>query len=802
MRCWITLILFFGIYIEAVSQDERSIMSLKEEADRYYEEEQYNLAIQYYRELADQNVKDAEVGYRLADCYMKTFNYPEAEAYYLKVYFLAPGQYPLSLYYYALMLKFNANFDESVTYFDNFISTHQNTDQLAEYVEQAIVDRAGCETAKEELGSDNNATKFITLNLNTPYNDYAPAALDSTSLVITSGRVSSNRQSIDERFGEAFTDNYYFEKQGGSWIDKTKQTFSITNTRYNDGSGCFNRKGDRYYFTVCGIDGPQCRIFVTAFKNNKWSEPVALNSNINYKSFESKHPAISHGGDTLVFSTNRTGGLGKFDLWMSINSGEDNWGPPMNLDNSVNTKLNELSPSFTAFPNVLFFSSDGHEGYGGLDLYMAKRLSTGETVLYNLGSPFNSNRDDCFISFTEHELYWSSNRLDGQGGFDVIAVKIPSPLAFISKLSLKKRNARRDINLKAKNEEAQRLNLQASRLEEKIDYDKLTYDKKQIVDRMIQNRIENIPNEPDLFKIKVSPAEFEILRGIADARYLDIKQKNKGYLTKVKAPSNAHQDLSVTGILIDSLSGNKLASRKILLTDQLGEVLKITKTNEGGQFKFTDVPATQELYLRLEKYTDPGDINPVIGNLSIAGTAEQQLMHFENIYFDFDHYRIRPEAFKVLDELAYHLIHNPGVQVEIFSFADDRGTSQYNLQLTQKRGQSVADYLVQKGVDQTGLAIIAKGKQAPKEVDVELQRQYNRRVEFYLNGNGQAFKESARTYILKKKLDWTTLAQATGISKEELKALNGATEEQLKAFQPVRVPAHAKAISELFFTVL
>lgn len=802
MRYCFILILFFGIYKEAVSQDERSIRSLKEEADRYYAEEQYNLAIQYYRELADQNIKDAEVGYRLADSYLKTFNYPEAEVYYLKVYFLAPEQYPLSLYYYALMLKFNANFDESITYFDEFISRHRNKDELKEYVEQAIIDQAGCETAKEELGSTNHTMKLIALNLNTPYNDYAPAVRDSTSLVITSGRISSNRQSIDERFGEAFTDNYYFEKQAGNWIDKTKQTFSITNTRYNDGSGCFNSKGDKYYFTVCGMEGPQCKIFVTTFKDSKWSEPVTLNSNINYKSFESKHPAISHGGDTLIFSTNRNGGLGRFDLWLSINSGDDNWGPPMNFGSDVNTKLNELSPSFTAFPNVLFFASDGHEGYGGLDLYMAKRLSTGETVLYNLDSPFNSNRDDCFISFTEHELYWSSNRMEGEGGFDVMAAKIPSVLAFISKLSLKKRNARRDINLKSKTEEAQRFNLQASRLEEKIDYDKLTYEKKQIVDQMIQNLIENNPNDPDQFKVKISLSEFENLKRIAEERYHDIRLKKNGYLTTVKFPSNSQQqDLSVTGILSDSLTGDKLASRKILLTDNLSEVLKITRTNEEGKFKFTDVPATQELYIRLEKST--GDLNPVISDLSVTGSAEQQLNHFENIYFDFDHYRMRPEAIKVLDELASHLIRNPAVQVEIFAFADDRGTSQYNLQLTQKRGQAVVDYLTQKGVDQTGLAIIAKGKQAPREVDVELQRQYNRRVEFYLNGKGQEFKESARTYILKKKIDWTTLAKVTGVSREELKGLNGATEEQLKAFQPVRIPAHAKAISgELFFIVL
>lgn len=803
MRHQFFLILFLGIFANSVAQNARSINSLRQEADHYYREEQYHLAIQYYRELTDQDSKDVEVAYRLADCYLKTFNYPEAEAYYLKVYFLAPVQYPLAHYYYALMLKFNASFDEAITYFDTFISRNQDTQSLKEYVEQAIIDRAGCETARDELKPSGDPTMFIDLNLNTQYNDYAPAVRDSLTVVITSGRVSSNRQSIDERFGEGFTDNYYFEKQGNNWTDKTRQVFSVTNTRYNDGSGCFNSEGNKYYFTVCGAEGPQCKIFVTEFKNNKWNEPTPLNGNINYKSSESKHPAISYGGDTLIFSTNRTDGLGKFDLWMSINSGKDNWGPAVNLGSTVNTKLNELSPSLTAFSNVLFFASDGHEGYGGLDIYMSKRLTNGEIILYNPGSPFNSNRDDCFISFSEHELYWSSNRLEGLGGFDVKAVKIPSVISFISRLSLKKRNASRDISLKSKAEEAKRINLQASRLEEKIDYDKLTYDKQQVVDKMIENQIRNIDNEPGQFTIRISQQEFEALKQLAEERYRDLIIKKKGYLAKIKPPSDSHQELTITGILSDSTTRNILADRKILLTDELGQVFKYTRTNEEGRFKFTGVPIGTQLYLRLERASDLV-ATTVVTDLTVSATTEQEVIRLENIYFDFDHYRIRPEGKKVLDELASHLIRNQGVQIEIFAYADDRGSNEYNLQLTQKRGQAVAEYLSQKGVDQTGLAIIAKGKQSPKEVDIELQRQLNRRVEFYLNGNGEAFNESARMYILKKKVDWATLSLITGVSAKELKVLNGVTQDdQLKAFQPVRLPVNVKKIPEdLFFIVI
>jgi tetratricopeptide (TPR) repeat protein len=117
VRFLLVVLIFAGFSQHIHGQDDRSVRALKDEADRFFEQEQFNLAIQDYRELADQDVKDPGVLYRLAECYRKTFNYVEAEVYYLKVYFLAPQQFQLSLYYYALMLKLNGSFDESIQYF-------------------------------------------------------------------------------------------------------------------------------------------------------------------------------------------------------------------------------------------------------------------------------------------------------------------------------------------------------------------------------------------------------------------------------------------------------------------------------------------------------------------------------------------------------------------------------------------------------------------------------------------------------------------------------------------------------------
>lgn len=794
----VTAILLFVLMCSlAMAQDNRHKEYLKHEGDANFNDEQYNLAIEYYRELANLTDVQPDILYRLAESYRQTFNYQEAEVYYLKAYYQKENKFPLALYYYALMLKLNGNFDESIQFFSDFISLAETKPELKEYAEQAIVDRAGSEMAKVQL--QKSTYRLNTENINTVFNDYAPALRDSTTLVITSGRVQSNRQALDDRYGEGFTDNYYFVKSSIAWLDKTRQVFNVTNTKYNEGSGCFNYTGDKYYFTFCGKGDERCGIYVTAWRNNKWSEPVPLNENINTKNSQSKHPAISKGGDTLLFASNRTGGYGNYDIWISVNSGKDDWGPAMNMGASVNTKLNELSPAFTIYSHIFFLASDGHQSYGGLDVYMAKRLSNGTIDLYNLDYPFNSSGDDCFITLNNQKLFFSSNRSGGKGGFDIYSVSIPSIVSFTSRLSLKNKGARGDVKLNARTETVNNRNLLASRNEDRIDYENLTYEKKKLVDKMIATQTGNQTiNRADFPEL--NDREFNALQYIAETQFKSIQFERKfsgRLLTKLNTAGKANE-LNITGIVRDSSSRRLLANQKILLMDQSGEVLKITSTNESGQFRFTNVSSGSTLYIRLE-HALPANENAVLEALNMVGSGTES-QRFENIYFDFDHYTLRPEAMQVLNDLAPLLKQNPSAQVELFAYADDRGADDYNLRLTQKRGQAVLNYLTAKGVDQTALAIIAKGRQDIGIESSEIQRQLNRRVEFYLNGMDSGASNSIVTYILKKKSTWIELSESTSIPEKKLKALNGSSADA-QLFQPIRLPAGAVLSSDLFFII-
>lgn len=784
----------------AWGQDRGHYDKLVAAGNGYFEDEQFHLAIQVYSQALNFNIADPAVDYTLAECYRRTFNYAEAEAYYLKVLYTGQSLFPLSLYYYALMQKLNGDLDEAVEHFDGFVAFHQQNPVLRDYVEQAIIEKAGCEIAQQESRMLTGITATaMPASINSVYNDFAPAFRDSSTLVITSSRIASNRTLIDERYGEAFTDNYYFQRNGDAWADKTRKLFSAANSLYNDGSGSFSKKGDQYFFTVCEA---QCRIYETHLVNDKWTKPSALNGMINHPDSDAKQPAISPGGDTLYFASNRPGGFGQFDIWMSIDTGDNQWSKPVNAGRIINTKANDVAPAFNGMPAVLFFSSEGHPGYGGYDLFVAKGTAANDTVLYNLNLPFNSIRDDCFITFRDKEIYWSSNREGGLGGFDIYQSSSISATGLVSRLSLKNRNDSRTVTLTSRTARSENVHLLASRNEETIDYNNLSYDRKAVVNRMVENRLHNQAIRREDFD-DLSDEEFVALNGISHVRFqtLMLKQKYASMLlTEISGAPAVEGAISITGQLIDSKNGSLLASAKILLTNEYGEILKITTTNGEGNFRFTDVPGDIKLFLRLENGTGRS-VNAFVRNIQLMGSDKQNALYVENVYFDFDHYVIRPEAEKVLGELAGYLRSNPGAQVEIYAFADDRGSSAYNFELTQKRGEAVVSYLTKHGVDETSLAIIPKGKQKIRVTETEIQRQYNRRAEFFINGVKENFTPSVKTYILKRETGWNQIAKLTGIPEEELKTLNGSATDDVKAFQPVRLPVNAKSISEELFFV-
>lgn len=442
-------VFLFSLLIAAgvLAQNDQMKSSVRVKAgDDYFKDGYYMEAIRYYKAALEEYPDNIKAQYQLAESYRLTQQYENAEYYYEQM--TSGGQdsrYPLAGYYHAMMQKLKGQYDAAMKNFKEFrqllvTSGQHESEQFRYYYKQAKIEIDGCQLALNQITMVHPDYQFQPLSapLNSEYNDYAAFSVGDDGVVcLTSARSSGKGSLVDNQFGEAFADLFRFSNQGGSWeaYDPNDRFEKMINTKYGDGSGSFNRERDKFYYTNCDEEGSVCHIYVSKLEGGRWSEPLPLNHNINEYGFNSKHPSLTPGGDTLFYVSDREGGMGELDIYMSINAGGDNWGPPIHLGNQINTPFNEISPFYDADERVLFFASNGHRGFGGYDIFVARGAKLESAEIYNAGIPFNSYRDDIFFFLGNKKGYLSSNREEGVGQFDIYGFNIQSKGNIISEVS-------------------------------------------------------------------------------------------------------------------------------------------------------------------------------------------------------------------------------------------------------------------------------------------------------------------------------------------------------------------------------
>jgi len=257
--------------------------------------------------------------------------------------------------------------------------------------------------------------------VNSKVNDFAPAILsnDSNIFVVSErSRINSKGENTD---GDNSTNPFYFTLAGENWNEnKGFPLIKKIESGTNEGAGVFTRDKSKYYFTACGRENDgYCKIYYSEKDGEKWSKPKKLNSSINSEGSDNKHPAISDSGDTLYFVSTRAGGYGSGDIWISTKSEGEKWSEPENLGSDINTPFNEVTPFWYEPEDALFFSSDGHKGFGGLDIFVAKLDENKLYKVTNFSDPFNTNLDDIYFTLGDDKGYLVSNRFGGLGGFDI-----------------------------------------------------------------------------------------------------------------------------------------------------------------------------------------------------------------------------------------------------------------------------------------------------------------------------------------------------------------------------------------------
>lgn len=376
-------------------------------------------------ELFKQSIKKAPIFINaydaLANTYQKNNQLEKSKNTYLKLINLNQnhfyGLYELGNIYFEL-----GNLDSSEYYYQRFLGINKSNDK---YAKNTWLNISNIRFSRNAI---NNPMKVTPINLGPKINskdqEYSPAfAIDEKTIYITKqmGNLSDVRPNEDL---------YYATLNNTDW-EKLKNIGPPINTIENEGAFSVSSDGNYIFFTSCSRMGGkgQCDIWITSQKNNSWSEPKNLQSPINTKYWESQ-PSITSDGRKLYFTSDRPGGFGGTDIWVSefTNTG---WSEPKNLGPSVNTSKDEQFPFIHADNNTLYFSSNGHPGMGKSDLYLARKIDDKSWGLpINLGYPINTRGQDwnLVVARNGKTAYFSSDQLDGLGGLDIYSFELPNNL--------------------------------------------------------------------------------------------------------------------------------------------------------------------------------------------------------------------------------------------------------------------------------------------------------------------------------------------------------------------------------------
>ncbi|HEY0651552.1 MAG TPA: OmpA family protein [Chryseosolibacter sp.] len=393
--------------------------SAEKKANKGFRLGKYQNTIDFYKKQLAKNPNDGRANYFIAESYRLSNRIKESEPYYAKAG--GPGVDKDSVQF------FLAQAQESNRKYDEARQTLQKL--LASAEDEKMKDRAQAEINGldylEKLNTRQSYYKVKNLELlNTPAAEYSPVFLNN-ELYFTSSRGNGK---VYEATGTPFTDIYKVASRAANVDIATVAPLpgGINTENINDGCITFSPDGKTMVFAKGNTGkrkgGLDVDLYLSRFRNGVWSDPVPLN--INDPEAWDSSPAFGPDGKTLYFSSNRKGrgrerlGYGGLDLYSAVMDSRGRFSRVRNLGPDINTPGNELFP-YVADDAKLYFASDGHPGYGGLDLFVVKRQN-GKTQIENLAQPVNSNADDFGIFlFRADRGFFTSNREGGKGDDDI-----------------------------------------------------------------------------------------------------------------------------------------------------------------------------------------------------------------------------------------------------------------------------------------------------------------------------------------------------------------------------------------------
>ncbi len=609
-----------------------------------YEIGEYFHAIEKYRKAyRSQSLGDekAEMAFRIGEAYYQLSDFAKATVWYknaIKRKYSGPDCY----LHYADCLLSTQKYEEAMTWYQTYLELKPEDQLVKNRIES-------CKFAQEWLDKPNRYVVAAVKELNSRDNDFCPTfvAGRDNEIIFTSTRdfVTGKRKSniTGTRFGDLLTSKFEVQKQ--KWgTPKLLDENELINTINDEGAATVSDRGDLMIFTRCLYDKTKdlgAGLFSANQSRGEWSEPTLID--IVGDSITAAHPSLASDGVTLYFVSDRPGGFGGKDIWMTVEKG-GKFDKPINLGSQINTPGDEMFP-FIRENGELFFSSDYHPGLGGLDIFKAIKDEKGSWSVQNMKAPINSPGDDFGIAFIKGEVekgLFSSNR-KGAKSDDIYSFYLPPKIFNVSGEVFNK-----ETNQKIDGAMVRIIGTDGTNLKMRADGGR--------------------------FQLKLKPETDYVFAAFKD-----------GYL-------NDKARTSTVGL------------------------------EDSKDFRFI---------FKLAPTTDP--------------------IKVDNINYAFGSYEITEESKLALDSVVQLLVLNPTIKIELMAHTDHVGSEQFNSDLSQKRAQSVVDYLILKGINQARLVAKGYGETWPKKVTREIAKQYD-----WLNRGDELTEE----FILKLTPEQQEIAKA------------------------------------------
>jgi outer membrane protein OmpA-like peptidoglycan-associated protein len=635
----------------------------------------YTSSAMYYEEYCKRRPGNYKVVYQLAESYRLAKDYRNAQDTYLKAYNMNPKQNALALFHYANVLKTLGNFKKSDEYFAKFKKEYNGSDK-SEYTKLIKNNGKSAEFVYKQMQNPVKvAIEHLPEGINTSHVESSPYFLNDTTIIYGSLKTDQTTFAFnpkDSSNNEPFRKIYVASRTEESWKDDGELPGFYNAQGYHTLNGVYSEDGRRFYFTRCKRNNKNkviCAIYVSLFNNGVWTEPSSLGKEVNNPDYTSTQPAIGYdsqkkGQEIIYFVSDRDGGKGGMDIWYTTFDNKAKvFKTPQNAGTKINTSGDEVSPFIDPKSKIMYFSSDGWQGIGGLDIFKTngemKKWSTPE----NLGYPVNSNYDDLYYTVAP----------------------------------VNKDNA-----------------------------------------MLVSNRpvTENGVNKgsccDDLFEVF----------------WLDAVRLNvKGFL--FEQDENVKKGQMAT---MDPVRRAKITlEMKSLDDDSTFIPIGGSNTDDAGKFNLELMPSKEyRITARKEGYlnevislntTGKNKSSDISVDIHIRAIPENPLL-LTNIYYEFASPALTPQAKIAIDTtLLIFMEKNMDLGIEIRSHTDAIGTDEANKILSQKRAESVVQYLTQKGIDPKRLRAKGFGESMPVAPNQNVDgsdnpkgRQKNRRTEFKILG--------------------------------------------------------------------